>query len=165
MKPGHTIVGLVLLSVLPYLTTIHAQDPTSARASLMTVEGIVRAVETLPAATGADVTAVRITVDKPEPREITVLLAPANVLRQTGFEVELGDRMRARLFLTESAAFEAHKVLNLSRGMMVRLRTLRRVPLWDSNGEWQGGPCRNRDGSGGNGHRGHRGSGGGSRSR
>ena len=115
MNPRRTIIGLLaLLSVLPPLTTIHAEHATPDRASLMTVEGIVRTVETLPAATGGDVTAVRLAVDKPEPREITVLLAPETALRQTGFEVEVGDRVRARLFLTGNDALDYRMVWLLS---------------------------------------------------
>jgi hypothetical protein len=148
-----------MLPVVLYLTTAHGRGQGPNRASLMTVEGIVSAVETLPVETGGDVTSVRLMVDKPEPREMEVLLAPESALRQTGFEIEVGDRLRARIFLTGDDALEAHKVLNLSRGMMVRLRTLRRVPLWDGNGQWQGGPCRAQSGSGGAGGHQHRGSG------
>jgi len=154
---GRTLSVTILLVVLP-LSTVHGHEHAANRASLITVEGIVSAVETLPAESGGAITLVRLQVEGHEPREIDILLAPEAALRQTGFEIEAGDRLRARIFLTGDDAFEAHKVMNVSRGMMVRLRTLRRVPLWDSDGRWQGGPCRTQGGSGARGGH-HRGSG------
>jgi hypothetical protein len=160
MRRRRTIIGLAtIVMVVLGLPTVDAADRTSDRASLMTVEGTVFAVETVSAEGGRNVTAVRLVLDRPESREIDVLLAPGNALSQIGFEIEAGDRLRARVFLTGEDAFEAHKVLNLSRGMMVRLRTLRRVPLWDGNGQWQGGPCRSRGDSPGTGGSQHRGTG------
>lgn len=164
MRRGRIIFGLAtILMVVLSLTTVSADDRTSDRASLMTVEGVVFAVETVSAEGGGNITAVRLVLERPESREIDVLLAPANALSQTGFEIEAGDRLRARVFLTGEDALEAHKVMNLSRGMMIRLRTLRRVPLWDGSGRWQGGPCRSQDGSHGRGESGHRGTGRGGR--
>jgi len=141
------------------LPPVAVADP-SDRASLATVEGTVSAVHTVPDDAGGATTAVRLRLDEPPGKEIEVLLAPPSALSQSGFEVETGDLLRARIFLTEGEAVEAHKVMNISRGTMVRLRTLRRVPLWDGNGQWHGGPSRSR-GAGGQGE-GHR-HGGGSR--
>jgi len=133
-------------------------DGGTDRSSLLTVEGTVDALETRVMDDGGEITSVHLRVDGPDGRELDVLLAPAGALRETGFEVEPGDRMRAKIFLAEGPEVEAHKVMNLSRGTMVRLRTLRRVPLWDSEGRWQGGPCRDQPGGAGQGrqHR-HRG--------
>ena len=160
MRTGAIITGAVLLlpAILGFGTT-HAHRQTADRASLVTVEGIVSAVEMLPGEGGVTVTAVRIRLDGPETRELDILLAPESALRQIGFEIETGDRLRARVFLSGDEPAPAHKVLNVSRDQMVRLRTLTRVPLWDTHGQWQGGPCRDRGGPGGSGHRrsgGHR---------
>jgi hypothetical protein len=138
----------VLLSAVMALTAVHGREETARRASLATIEGIVSAVETVSGEGGGAVTAARISVEKPEPREMSILLAPEDALRQIGFEIEAGDRVRARIFLSAEDPAPVHKVLNLSRGMMVRLRTLMRIPVWDSKGQWQGGPCRNRQGWG-----------------
>jgi hypothetical protein len=90
--------------------------------------------------------------------ELVVLLGPEQALDEIGFAVEAGDRLRVRVFRADEGAVRAHKVLNLSRGTMVRLRTLRQVPLWNGQGAWQGGPCRSGQGGGGAGRQ-HRGGG------
>jgi len=72
-----------------------------------------------------------------ETREI--LLAPPAALDAIGFGIEPGDRIRARLFPEEEGgASRVQKILNRTRGEMVRLRTLRRDPLWDGAGHWHG---------------------------
>ena len=73
---------------------------------------------------------------------IELLLAPPGVCDQIGFEIETGDRIRARIFLDEESTFRVQKIQNLSRGTMVRLRTLHETPLWSASGRWQGGPMR-----------------------
>jgi len=138
---------LVLAFLLPValgLGAVEAAANSDVPTSLRTVEGVVIAIETLTASSRVEpgMTAVRLRVDDPEPEEIDVLLAPEAALRQTGFEIEPGDRVRASIFLSGADRAEAHKVLNVSRNTMVRLRTLRGVPLWDRAGQWQGGPSR-----------------------
>ncbi|MGD8377952.1 MAG: hypothetical protein PVF68_17620, partial [Acidobacteriota bacterium] len=100
---------------------------------------------------------VRLEVEGSPAPEMEILLAPPEALRETGFEIEAGDRVRARVFLAESGPLETHKIRNLSRGTMLLLRTLHRVPLWTGDGHWQGGPSR----SPGAGHGARRGHGGG----
>lgn len=151
---------LVLAALLPLalgLATARAGEHHD-RTLLLTVEGVVGAVETTSVDAGEPLTSVRLLVDDPEPRQLEVLLAPGSALLETGFEVEVGDRLRVRIFLSESDTVEAHKVRNLSRGTMVQLRTVRRIPLWDTDGRWQGGPGRDHGGAGKSGHR-HRGGG------
>jgi hypothetical protein len=71
--------------------------------------------------------------------EFQVLVAPAEVLSDIGFSVRVGDQVRARVFLAPvSRLAYAQKLLNQSRDLMVRLRTLRHEPLWDAAGKWQG---------------------------
>ena len=150
------IAVVAMLPIVVGFSAVPAEEQAD-RSSLVTVEGIVDAVETRFTDGGGAITSVRLRVDEPDPRELDVLLAPENALRETGFEIEPGDRVRARIFLSGDQEVEAHKVMNLSRGMMVRLRTLRMVPLWDGEGRWQGGPCRDQAGGGqGRQHR-HRG--------
>jgi len=135
---GAALAGLLASPPLPA-----AAEETDGRAALRTVEGAVGAVERLPAGSDGGMMAVRLQVEEGAgPRELEVLLAPERALSESGFEVAAGDRLRARVFLSDGGAVEAHKVMNLSRGTLVRLRTLRRVPLWDASGRWQGGPCR-----------------------
>lgn len=149
MRP-HRLFLAALLAMLP-LVVGFSPIPTekeAERSSLLTVEGIVDAVETRVSEQEGEVTSVRLVVDDADGRELDILLAPENALRETGFEVVPGDRMRAKIFLSDDSVVEAHKVMNLTRGTMVRLRTLRKIPLWDSEGRWQGGPCREQGGGG-----------------
>jgi len=149
MRPSRTflIAWVAMLPIVLGLVPSRAEH-SAERSSLVTVEGIVDAVETRFADQGEGITSVRLRVDEPDARDLDILLAPESALRETGFEIEAGDRLRARIFLSDDPEVEAHKVMNLSRGMMVRLRTVRRVPLWDSDGQWQGGPCREQGGTG-----------------
>lgn len=156
--PRNAVVSLAAAVTLMLGLAAARAEEESGRALLRTVEGVVGAVETVAGDGGEAITRVRLLVDGPEPHRLDVLLAPESALRETGFEVAPGDRLRARIFLSGGDTVEAHKVLNLSRGMMLRLRTLRRVPLWDSDGRWQGGPGRDHRGPGDGGHR-HRGTG------
>jgi hypothetical protein len=73
---------------------------------------------------------------------LQILLAPHEVCEQIGFEIEPGDRVRVRVFLEDTGPARAQKIQNLTRGTMVRLRTLHQTPLWSSAGSWQGGPIR-----------------------
>lgn len=118
----------------------------AARASLLRVtEGVV--VSVAEAAAEGDLRAVMVRVEEEEGGGTDLVLAPAPVLEQAGFHVEEGDRLRARFFATESSKpARVQKVLNLSRGLMVRLRTLHRHPLWDGSGNWQGAPGGHRGG-------------------
>ncbi len=71
-----------------------------------------------------------------------VVVAPAGILADLGFSVAVGDQIRARVFLEPvSRRAYAQKLLNQSRDLMVRLRTLRHEPLWDAAGKWQGSPA------------------------
>ena len=86
-------------------------------------------------------------------QEVTILLGPVETCREIGLVVEQGDRLRARVFVGEEGEpVKAQKVLNLSRSVMLRLRTMRDVPLWNTAGAWQGGPSRQH-------HTGHHGAG------
>jgi hypothetical protein len=158
MRPSHLSVVAIAI-VLPLVGGLEPvrTGETAERSSLSTVEGVVEAVETRWTDTDEEVLSARLRVDSPDEAMLDVLLAPWSALSETGFEIEPGDRLRARIFLSDSddQPVEAHKVMNLSRGTMVRLRTLRRVPLWDGEGRWQGGPCREQ--GGGHGRRHHHG--------
>jgi hypothetical protein len=80
-------------------------------------------------------------VESEEP--IKVLLAPEETCRGIGFEIEEGDQLRARIFIDGSGGpAKAQKVQNITRGLMVRFRTMRTVPLWSATGAWHGGPSR-----------------------
>jgi len=108
--------------------------------SLAVVEGTVLEVGKQPGEGGLELVTVRLSAERPDPHELELLLAPQSVLEDTGFTVQQGDRLKARIFTTDEGPAAVHKVLNLSQNSMVRLRTLRRIPLWDGSGMWQGGP-------------------------
>jgi hypothetical protein len=151
------VIGIVLISVALAVASGAATDEREAmRASLLTVEGTVKSVTVLPGEGELPVVAVSLKLDGETAEELTVLLAPEQALTEIGFAVGSGDHCRIRIFRPDEGPAKAHKVLNMSRGTMVRLRTLHQVPLWDGRGRWQGGPCRDQSGSGAGGHR-HRG--------
>ena len=110
------------------------------RSSLTVVEGTVLEVGTHLGEGDLELVTVRIGADRPEAGEIELLLAPRAALEETGFTVQQGDRLKARVFIAHEGPATVHKVLNLSKNSMVRLRTLRQIPLWDGAGMWQGGP-------------------------
>jgi hypothetical protein len=110
-----------------------------ASASLKTEDGVVSLVDRAPGEGGIEVVRVTLTLDGERAAPLRVLLAPPAAMAQLGFQVEPGDRLRVNYFVGEGACL-VHKVLNASRNTMVRLRTLRQIPLWDNQGGWQGGP-------------------------
>ena len=151
------VIGVAILVAalaVPSGATTGEREPL--RAALTTVEGTVKSVTALPGEGELPVVAVSLRLDGDAADEVTVLLAPEQALTEIGFSVERGDHCRIRIFRPDEGPAKAHKVLNTSRGTMVRLRTLHQIPLWDGRGRWQGGPCRDQSGSGAGGHR-HRG--------
>lgn len=148
---GLTVVLLAALGLVSAL----GDERAARRSSLATFEGVVRSIESVPSDQGAGTDVAWITIDHPEPRDLAVKLAPHGTLEQIEFDVQVGDRLKVRVFLSDEQPVLAHRVQNLTRGTMVRLRTLTRIPLWDGRGQWQGGPCL--DQRGGPGRRGPRG--------
>ena len=129
------------------------------RAALTRVEGRVVHVET-PGKDADPAKGVVAFIKTEEGEDFGLELAPPATLEEIGFEIEKGDRIRARVFEPDPERADAprgvQKIQNLSRGTMTRLRTLYRVPLWSNAGRWQGGPVRSGGGSGAGGPR-HRG--------
>jgi hypothetical protein len=127
-----------------------------ARFSLKTVEGVVVDIGSAAGEGGMEVVRVTLALEGEGENRLAVLLAPENVMEEIGFAAERGDRLRVRYFLGEEGTCKAHKVLNASRGTMVRFRTLRQIPLWDNQGAWQGGPGAPQGGRHGGGRGGRR---------
>jgi hypothetical protein len=121
---------------------IAAQDRSARRASLRTIEGEV--VSLLSASGEGDLPVLTVSLQiAGQPEELMeVMLAPENTLLEIGFPVDVGDRLRVRIFTGEDGPARAHKVWNISQGTMVRFRTLHKMPLWDRAGAWQGRPGR-----------------------
>ena len=108
-----------------------------------TLEGEVRAVGEVRDEGELELLSVDLAIESQPGEEVKILLGPVDACREIGLVVEEGDRLRARVFLAEEGEpLKAQKVLNLSRSIMVRLRTMHDVPLWSSAGTWQGGPGR-----------------------
>ena len=108
--------------------------------ALAMIEGTVLEVGALPGEGGLELVTARLSTRQADTGEVDLLLAPQSVLDETGFSVQSGDRLKARVFIADEGPAMVHKVRNVSRGSMLRLRTLRQIPLWDSTGMWQGGP-------------------------
>jgi hypothetical protein len=129
-------IGLVLL-----LAVVGGREIAMAgeHSSLAVVEGVVLEIGSQPGEGGLELVTVRLSAQRPESQEIELLLAPPSVLEETGFTVQQGDRLKARVFIADGGPALVHKVRNLSQNSMVRLRTLHQIPLWDGAGMWQGG--------------------------
>jgi len=110
--------------------------------SMKTIEGRVVAVERYEAEGGVEVLMARIDTGEGAESGTQILLAPKAVCQDIGFEIEEGDRLRARVFIATEGPSRVQKVQNFTRGTMVRLRTLHSTPLWSAAGTWQGGPIR-----------------------
>lgn len=115
-----------------------AEDP---RSSLLMVEGRVTWVTEAPGEGALDVVEVGLAAPEDGSQSWELLLAPRLALEQIGFEVEVGDHLKARIFPAAQGPARVHKVLNSTRRKMVRLRALSQIPLWDGSGAWEGGPC------------------------
>lgn len=126
-------------------------DPQDGRAvSLRTVEGRVGEVEAVVGEGDLELLAVRLLPDErggERGRELVVLLGPTAICEEIGFEVEAGDRFRARVFVEDEGPVRAQKALNLTRGRMARFRTLHDSPLWTGRGDWHGGPSQRAPGT------------------
>lgn len=123
-------------------------EGTPPRSSLKTVEGEVLAISLIAGESGIEVMQVSIAPEGNRNHPLLILLAPPEAMDDIGFSVETGDQLKVKYFVSEEGSCKAHKVLNTSRGLMVRLRTLRQVPLWTNQGHWQGGQGRVRHGPG-----------------
>lgn len=144
-----TLVALlVLLSPAAWGTEKHGRGKS---ASLLKVDGVITRVYESPGEGGIPVLAATLTA---EDEALEILLAPRGALEQIGFDLLVGDEVRVRIFRpAEGEAARVHKILNRTRGAILRLRTLRHLPLWDGSGRWQGSnPGRSRGEDGG--HRG-----------
>lgn len=137
MRSTSTSIGLVLLLAA---TTCSGIAVAGGHSSLAVVEGTVLEVGVQPGEGGLELVTVRLSTERSDSQELELLLAPQSVLEETGFTVQQGDRLKARIFTADAGPASVHKVLNLSQNSMVRLRTLRQIPLWDGAGMWQGGP-------------------------
>lgn len=135
---------------LAALVLMGATSKDDLRSSLITVEGTVLGVTSAPAEGDLEVLEVTLSPGEPGGKEQALLLAPRATLEEIDFQVELGDEIQARIFPSDQGPAKVHKIRNLTRHTMLRLRTLHRIPLWDGAGTWQGGPGRgSRHGHGG----------------
>jgi len=145
-RSSNGILCGILLLLWTGMPLAMADDPPP-RSSLKTIEAEVLAVGSASGEGGIDVIEVTLAPGEGE-APLRILLAPAEVLKEIGFSLELGDLLKVKYFVSEEDRCKAHKVLNSTRGLMVRLRTLRQIPLWSNQGHWQGGQGRMHHGRG-----------------
>jgi hypothetical protein len=138
-----------LAAGLSFIPALSEGEQPGRYTSLRTVEGTVIDVSTRPAEGDLNVVAVSLDTGSPEPTHFDLLRAPQQVLDEISFALETGDRLRARIFVSDQGPQKVYKAQNLSRGTMVRFRSLRQVPLWNAAGDWEGGACRRQGGHGG----------------
>lgn len=150
------------LALAALARSLHGADAGEPRvrptASLRTVEGTVTALAELPGEGELPVVAIDLALGEGEEPQ-RVLLAPRGVLEEIDFPIEVGDQVRVRIFAADDAPAYAQRVLNTTRGSLVRLRTLRQEPLWNAAGAWRGGNPSGGPGWGPGGRRGHAGGG------
>jgi len=140
---------LAMLCIAPALL-MGAASKDDLRSSLITVEGTVLGVALAPAEGDLEVLEVILSPSEPGGKQQALLLAPRATLEEVEFQVEPGDKLQARIFPSDQGPAKVHKIRNLTRHTMLRLRTLHRIPLWDGVGAWQGGPgCGAQHGHGG----------------
>lgn len=141
MKLGYCFsLALVCLLITPAAS--RAVLGIKSSVPLKTIEGRVVTLEQFQGEGGVEVLLARIDTGDGSDSSTQILLAPESVCGQIGFQVEEGDRLRARIFVSPEGPSRVQKVQNFTRGTMVRLRTLHSTPLWSANGAWQGGPVR-----------------------
>jgi len=129
---------LLAVALLAAGAAVARQDgDDGGRSALRTVEGVVTALAERPGESDLPVVLAELEIGEGE--RVSTLLAPRGVLEEIGFEVEVGDRLRVRIFADDEPPARAQKILNSTRGSMIRLRTLRHDPLWNASGRWQGG--------------------------
>lgn len=139
-RPGFLVLLLVLLAV--WASPLLAKDSVSMR----TIEGRVLTVDRHKGEGDLEVILARLEVAGAPEGGMPILLAPESVCNQLGFQIEEGDRLRARVFVSTDGPSRVQKVQNFTQGTMVRMRTLHSTPLWSTTGAWQGGPLRTTSG-------------------
>lgn len=144
----HTIAGFLLALTLAG-TSFAVEEPGSIKASLITVEGVVSKIGSEVMEGELRVVTASLVSSDATKQFTEILLAPQTALDEIGFSVQVGDRLKVRLLSSGPGSSRAHKVLNISRNTMVRLRSVRGEPFWDNHGTWRGGPCRSRSGASG----------------
>ena len=144
-------LAATLVVSLTSAATLAGEEHSGQSTSLRTVEGTVVSVSSRPGEGNLRVVAVALDTGVTETGHLDLLLAPQRVLDEISFGLEEGDRLRVRVFVADQGPLKVHKAMNLTRGTMVRFRSLRQVPLWGNAGDWEGGDCR-RQGSHGGGH-------------
>lgn len=155
MRPSRRFV-LVLLAavaaVVPALADDHDSEGRNGRgAALRVIEGRVTRVGESVAEGGLTVVLVTVGTER-ETHQL--LLAPRTALDEIGLSIEVGDSVRARSFEPDARGYApVQKILNVSRGEMARLRTMRLDPLWDGAGHWYGADAGQHHGGGGPHHR------------
>jgi uncharacterized membrane protein YgcG len=152
MKPNlaHRIALVTTLVVgMGATATLAEETQAPTHTALRTLEGTVVSVYSSPAEGNLEVVAVALNAEAVKPAHFDLLLAPQQVLDEISFDLETGDRLRVRVFVSDQGPLKVHKAMNLTRGTMVRFRSLRQVPLWGSTGGWEGGDCRKQGGHGG----------------
>jgi uncharacterized membrane protein YgcG len=154
---GALLQGLLLGLLLGFGHPAVAQS-LPPRSAVRTVSGEVLHVRELPGEQDLPnrVLDLRLEEESEGATTLAVMLAPGKALDDIGFTAEPGDHVQVRIFVGDAEPARVHKIMNTSRGLMVRLRTLREIPLWDGDGTWQGGGCQD----GGFGRGGGRGGGG-----
>jgi hypothetical protein len=153
LRAVDTGVLMLLATVGAILPAAGGEHDQARLTSLRTIEGRVLSLSSTPAEGDLEVVTATLEIDEADLGKLEVLLAPKRVLEEIAFDVAAGDRIRAGVFVADEGPLKVHKAMNLTRGTMVRFRSLRELPLWNTTGAWDGGPCRRRSGQGG-GHQG-----------
>lgn len=137
-----TIFVLMPLSLGLVLVVSESSIAARESVSMRTIEGKVLSFGYHQGEGGLQLLLARVQVPDGPESGTEILLAPEAILDQIGFRVEEGDRLRARIFVSIDGPSRVQKIQNFTQGTMVRMRTLHSIPLWSTEGAWQGGPIR-----------------------
>lgn len=138
---SHLLLALAALTAVSGGITQAADDSHGQDKALREVQGTVTAVSHETETEGGPWLLVTIQDDRGE--AFAMRVAPVEVLDGAGFEVAVGDRARAQVFV-EDTPHAVARFRNIDHGTTLRLRCLHGEPIWAHPGfasGQQGGPA------------------------
>jgi len=140
------LAGLILLSCL--FTSGRPLRAGERGRTFLTVVGQLSAVEVATDEAQQEWVVGILTPDGDgEAANMRIRFAPPDVLAEQEFALEVGQRVKVRVFSDETP-YVAQQIRNEKTGRVLRLRSLRAEPLWDS-------PCRHHGRGAGHGQHRH----------
>jgi hypothetical protein len=130
MTRRYVLIVAGLLLVAGILDDGRALQARGHGRTYLTLTGRVTSVEVIPDEAKREwvVAVIEPESDLPEAR---IRIAPRDVLAAQEYEIEAGQRLKVRVF-TDESPYLAQQIRNQENGRVLRLRSLRGEPLWNS---------------------------------